>query len=559
MEAKLAASRAPAVALLALGAAGTACGSAPPPEAAVWFEECARERGIDFVHVRADTMRYQFPEIMGGGVALLDADGDGHLDVYLVQSGDLAAPGPRGANRLFENLGGARFEDASAGSGAEDEGYGMGAACGDADQDGDTDLYVTNVGPNALLLNQGGFVFADATASSGTGDPGWGTSAAFFDPDRDGDLDLFVVNYVTWAPHLEIECSTALGRDYCSPNNYDSPAPDVLYENRGDGTFADVSRAAGITAVLGNGLGISVGDFDQDGWHDLYVANDQMPNQLWHNQGGMVFEDRALLAGCAVNGSGESEAGMGTVGTDADQDGDLDVFITHLREETNTLFVNDGDAFHDGTAASGLGAPSLRYTGFGTGLHDFDHDGLLDVYVANGAVTRNRPPFDPADPYAEPNLLFRGVAPGRFAEVAPQGGTRASLVGNSRGSAFGDLDEDGDVDVVVVENAGPARVLLNQRGADGHWIVLSVRERSGADALGALVRLEQGDTTRWRPVAPATSYCSSNDPRVHFGLGDTASDARAIVRWSDAVEEVFGPLTVDRVHELRRGNGAPVH
>ncbi len=535
--------------------AGSGCG--PEPQAdPIWFEECARERGVEFVHVRGE-MRYLFPEIMGSGVALLDADDDGHLDLYLVQSGDLSGPSPAGANRLYRNQGGGVFEDVSAGSGAGDRGYGMGVACGDADQDGDTDLYVTNVGPNALLRNEGGMRFRDATASSGTGDPSWGTSAAFFDPDQDGDLDLYLVNYVNWAAHLEIECSTALGRDYCSPNNYDSPAPDVLYENRGDGTFADVSRASGITSALGNGLGISIGDFDLDGWSDAYVANDQMPNQLWRNLGGLVFEDVALLAGCAVNGSGESEAGMGTVAADADQDGDLDVFITHLREEMNTLFVNEGGTFRDGTAAAGLGAPSLRYTGFGTGLHDFDHDGWLDVYVANGAVTRNRPAFDPADPYAEPNLLFRGLGPGRFAEVVPQGGTRTSVLGNSRGAAFGDLDDDGDVDVVVVENAGPVHVFENLRGARGHWIELRVRERSGADALGALVRLEQGTAVHWRPVHPAMSYGSSNDPRVHFGLGAATLDARVLVRFNDGAEEGFGPLAVDRIHELRRGHGSP--
>ncbi len=540
--------------LLLASACGAAC-SEGVAGTEVWFRESALERGIDFVHVRARETRYQFPEIMGGGAALFDADEDGLLDLYLVQSGDLELPSEDFASQIYRNRGAGRFEDVTAGSGAAGAGYGMGVACGDYDGDGDTDLYVTKFGPDTLLRNEGAFHFADATASSSADDPSWGTSAAFFDPDQDGDLDLFVVNYVNWSPQLEAECTTALGRDYCSPNNYDSPAQDVLYESRGDGTFADVSDSSGITAVLGNGLGISIGDFDADGLADVYVANDQQPNQLWKNLGGLRFEDVALLAGCAVNMNGESEAGMGTVAADAENDGDLDLFITHLRDETNTLYVNDGGTFHDGTASSGLGMPSLRYTGFGTGFYDFDHDGWLDVYVANGAVTRNWPPFDDRDPYAEPDQLFRGQGAGRFAEVFPQGGTSAPVIANSRGAAFGDIDNDGDVDAVVTENADRVHVFENVYSAKGHWIELRVRERSGSDALGALVRLEHAGSVQWRPLHPAMSYCSSNDPRVHFGLGRRAETAQVLVRWNDGVQESFGPLEVNRIHELRRGQG----
>ncbi len=531
-----------------------ACGREEP----VWFREVALERGLDFVHVRAKTQRYWFPEIMGGGVGLLDYDGDGRLDVYLVQSGDLAQPSPELTNRLYRNGGGAAFTDVTTRCGAADPGYGMGCACGDADGDGDVDLYVTNVGPNFLYRNEGG-VFRNVTAESGTGDPGWGTSAAFADLDADGDLDLVAVNYVRWSAELEIDChSPQGGKDYCSPLNYDAPARAVLYRNEGHGAFTDVSESAGLSAAFGNGLGVVTGDLDGDGRIDIYVANDMLPNQLWINRGDWTFVDQALFAGCAVNRNGSAEAGMGTVAVDVEEDGDLDLFITHLRDETNTLFRNHEGVLSDRTSELGLASPSLPFTGFGVGFGDFDRDGWLDVYVANGAVTRNRRPHDPSDPYAEPNLLFRGrPAPGGapiFEEVFPRGGTEPPLIGNSRGAAFGDLDDDGDVDVVVVDNG--ARVeLLENVASDGHWIGFRVRERNGADALGARVALASSDRIRYRQVDSAGSYCSSNDPRVHFGLGQAAGPVRATVRWVDRSEESFGPLPIDRLHTLQRGSG----
>jgi len=491
----------------------TACDSGPP----TWFDESAAERGLDFEHVRGRETRYWFPEIMGGGVALLDFDDDG-----------------------------------TAGSGAGDAGYGMGCAAGDVNGDGRVDLHVTNVGPNALLVNNGDGTFTDTTASAGVGHPGWGTSCAFFDAELDGDLDLFVVNYLSWSLAQEIECKTALGQDYCSPNNYAAPARDAFYLNDGAGIFSDATDTSGIGAVVGNGLGVSVGDFDGDGWTDVYVANDMMPNLLWMNDGQARFEDRALLAGCAANMDGESEAGMGTVAVDVENDGDLDLFLTHLRDESNTLYVNRGGIFTDRTASMGLATPSLRYTGFGTGFGDFDCDGTLDLYVVNGAVTKNRPELLPGDPYAEPNQAFRGLGDGRFEEIVPLGGLATPVIATSRGAALGDLDDDGGIDLVIVDNHAPVRLLLNTVRDRGHWLTLRVRLASGADALGAAVRIETPDGIQWRTVNPATSYCASNDPRVHFGLGEHGDPVEVVVRWPDGAEERFGPLEVDRVQELRR-------
>jgi len=550
-----------ALALAACGPEASAPDGSVPAAAAPWFREVARERGLDWTHVRAREPRYWFPEIMGGGVGLLDLDGDGRLDVYLVQSGDLSAPGGAGS-RVFHNEGGARFADVTERAGGNDTGYGMGCACGDADGDGDTDVFVTRVGPDALWRNDGG-VLGDATAEAGVGDPAWGTSAAWLDPDADGDLDLFVANYVRWSAASELTCrSPQGGQDYCSPLNYDAPTRDTLYRNDGAGRFTDVSEAAGLGAAFGNGLGVVPGDFDADGRLDVYVANDMMPNQLWMNQGELVFRDRALLAGCAVNMDGTAQAGMGVAAIDVEDDGDLDLFVTHLRDETNTLYRNERGLFTDHTGPLGLGTPSLPFTGFGLAFGDFDRDGALDLYVVNGAVTRNRTLYDPADPYAEPDQLYRGTrtatGAARFEEVLPRGGVAAPRIGNGRGAACGDLDDDGDLDLVVVENGAHVSLFENVHPAAGHWIGLAVLEPNGRAALGARVELTSGARTFHRTVESAGSYASSHDPRVHCGLGPDASPVTVTVHWLGAPAERFGPLAVDQRHALRRGTGSPL-
>ena len=523
-----------------------------------WFEEASTLAGVQFICRSGHDQEYFFPEIILGGCALFDMDEDEDLDLYLVQGGSvLPERDDAEGNKLYRNDGGFRFTDVTPGSGAEDGGYGIGVCAGDYDNDADTDLYITKLGRDTLLRNEGGGKFTDVTEESGTGHPGWGTSAAFLDHDADGDLDLWVVNYVNWTSQGELDCYNDFGaQDYCLPTNYGAPATTILYRNEGDGRFTDVTDLAGLRSSFGNGLGITHGDFDRDGRMDVFVANDTMMNQLWLNRGNGRFEDEALLRGCALDEHGKAKAGMGVTAADPDNDGDLDLLVVNLDRESDSYYQNDGDFFSDRTAAVGLGAATRPYTRFGVGMIDFDNDGYLDLYEANGRVQSSPEPMS-SDPYAEPNQLLRGTPEGVFQEVKPQGGTAAPLIATSRGAAFGDLDGDGGIDIVIVNRDASVHILRNVVKDRGHWILFRVREKSGRDAIGAVVTATVGDRKIRRDVLSAYSYASANDPRVHLGLGsaDRVRDVR--VRWADGQGEVFGDFDADQVVELRRG-GPPV-
>ncbi len=553
-------------ALLGLLGALAACGGTDPapaggPAGQAWFVEEAAARGLVFAHQSGQRGRYLYPEILCGGAALFDKEDDGDLDAYLVQAGGVLRPrAERPGNQLFENDGQGRFADVSAGSGADDRGYGMGVASGDYDADGDTDLYLTNLEANALLANDGRGRFTDVTRATGTGEERWSTSAAFFDADRDGDLDLYVVNYILWTLESERVCyATPVGEDYCGPKAYDNPAPDTFYENRGDGRFTDRSLAAGMLGAFGNGLGIGILDFDSDGWLDVFVANDGSRNQLWVNRRDGSFEDRALAAGCAVDQDGQLKAGMGVSVLDLDDDGDEDLLVVNLMNEHDSFYRNEGTYFADRTASVGLTRVGRRFTRFGTGFQDFDHDGRIDLYQANGRVSRG-PESAGADPFAELNLLYRGVAGAtgadlRFDELAPRGGTAVPLAATSRAAAFGDVDGDGGVDILVVNRDGPAHLLMNRVPARAAWIRLRVRERSGSDALGARLTIRVGARVLTRRVHSDTSYCAANDARVHLGLGEARGVDEVVVRWSDGAEEAFGPFAAGRDWTVARGTG----
>ncbi len=546
---------------------GAGCSKNPPDKResngessqtnAPWFAEVARSAGLVFDHHSGHEERYLFPEIIGGGAALFDMDGDGDLDAYLVQSGSLVredAPGT--GNRLFRNNGDGSFEDVTDGSGAEDRGYGMGVAIGDYDNDGDVDLYVTNVGPDVLLRNDGNGRFTDVTLDAALGNPSWGCSAGFIDYDADGDLDLFLVNYVNWSSETELDCYNSHGmNDYCLPNNYNAAARDTLYRNNGDGSFSDVTAEAGFDAVFGYGLGVAYGDFNADGHLDIFVANDSVENQLWINQGDGTFVDEAMFRGCALDESGMAKAGMGIHAGDVDDDGDLDVLVVNLLDQADTFYRNEGDYFEDQTAAWGLGLASRPFTRFGVGLVDFDNDGYLDVYQANGGVTMSvESPTD--DPFAQENLLLRGERGGRLTETQPRGGTSQRLIHTSRAAAFGDIDNDGGVDILVVNRDGPAYLLKNVVKDRGNWIRFRITEEHGRDALGATVTLTLGERTIRREVQSTYSYLAANDPRVHVGLAEHQMVGDVEVRWLDGVTETFGDFDAGQTVVLERGKGA---
>jgi hypothetical protein len=560
--------------LLLLGAAAIAGLGAAPPAAppAAWFVDATAELGVELVHTSGAAGRLFMPEIMGPGVALADLDGDGDLDLFFVQGGDLerpdaaGAPGPAFLRNELVGRGTLAFSDVTASSGLRPCAYGMGVATGDYDNDGRVDLYVTCLGSNQLWRNEGPGPdgvprFRDVIQAAGADDPRWSVSAAFTDYDRDGWLDLFVANYLRFSPATHPACRTPAGApDYCGPVASDAVA-DRLLRNRGDGTFEDVTARAGIGAADGPGLGVVAADLDQDGWLDLYVANDETANQLWLNQRDGTFRDEALLAGVALSGEGETQASMGLDAGDYDGDGDLDVAIANLAGEGLTLYRNLGDGlFEDASVRSGLRAASLRGTGFGLGWLDVDNDGWLDLLVVNGAIKRIPEQLAAGErlPLAQPKQLFRNLGDGRFEDVTTLGGPALLAAEVSRGAAFGDLDDDGDTDVVVANVDGPPRVLLARPGSPQPW--LGLRLVTGGpeprDALGALVSVERtGAPPLLRRAHADGSYASANDPRVLVGLGAASPTGTVTVTWPSGRKERFRGLVAGRYTTLREGSG----
>ena len=543
-----------------------------------YFVEQAAAAGIDFVHFNGMSGEYYYPEIMAPGVGLFDFDNDGDLDLYLVQSQMLgkgktikdALFPPKGPlkDRLYRNdltvgADGKRtlhFTDVTEQAGINIQTYGMGVAAADVDNDGFVDIYRTGLTEGVLLHNNGNGTFTDITAKSGTANKGgWGVSAAFVDIDRDGWLDLFVGNYLLYSVEGDIDCLSVTGQhDYCPPNSY-RPQPSKLYRNKGDGTFVDITKTALVGGAYGPALGVSTADFNNDGWMDIYVGNDGMPNQLWINQKNGTFKDMAFLNGAAVNGQGNSEASMGVDAGDYDNDGDEDIFITNWLAQMNILYQNQGNAvFEDRKAASGLGAPSLAKTGFGTAWLDFDNDSWLDLMTLNGSVSMIEAQARAKDPFPLKmlNQLFRNLGNGRFEDVSARGGEPFKLLDVSRGAAFGDIDNDGDEDVVVGTANGPTRLFINNVGNKNHWIGLRLIGVGGRDMIGARVSIVRpSGPTIWRRSRSDGSYASANDPRVLVGLGTSTAAVTVRVQWPDGKMEEWADQAIDRWTTLKQGSG----
>jgi hypothetical protein len=524
--------------LLAALAAGVLLVPAAPDDCGASFSDVAAAVGLDFTHLRGARGEYQLPETMGSGVAWLDYDGDGWMDLYVVQSGPYPPQASAAAqDRLFHNVRG-RFVDVTGTAGLHDTAYGMGAAAADYDNDGDTDLYVTNYGDNILYRNNGDGTFTDVTAAAGVAAGRWSTSAAWTDVDNDGDLDLFVVRYLDNSPDKTYFCgSHATGeRNYCHPDLYPG-LTSVLFRNDGGGRFTDITQSAGVGRT-GKGLGVIVSDLDGDGRPDLYVANDHYMNFLFHNLGGGRFADVSVASGAAFDGDGNARAGMGVDAGDLDGDGRPDLVVTNFDSELNAHFRNAGGlTFEEVSTSSGFGRPSFNRLGFGLTLADFDRDGDLDAYVVNGHIQDH--PNRQGVTYAETDSLLWNDGRGRFSERACGPAFDRALVG--RGSALADFDNDGDLDLAISNSGGPLQLLRNDAAAGG-WIGFVLRgTQSNRQGIGARLELATDAGTHVREARSGSSYLSSGDPRIFFGLGQ-ARVRRLNVRWpSGVVQELAAP------------------
>ncbi len=519
----------------------------------LWLRDVAAESGLEFDHATGAVGAKHLPETMGAGLAWFDYDLDGRLDLYVVQSGPFPPSGAAAArNRLFRNLGGGRFAEVTDAAGAGDPGYGQGVVAADVDGDGFVDLYVSNFGPDVLLRNRGDGTFVDDTSRAGLGLSGWSASAAFGDADRDGDLDLYVTRYVEYDPALDVFCGDPESgrRRYCDPTLFRG-ATDRYYRNLGRGRFEVATDDAGFGEADGKGLGVVFTDLDGDGFPDVYVANDLTINLLYHNRGDGTFEAQSLISGAGLNRDGKAEAGMGLAVGDVDGDGDPDLMVSNFDVETNTLYENLGRLeFRDVAAESNFGPPSFNLLGFGLILGDLDLDGDLDAYTANGHIFE-RPNRD-TTAYAQPDLLLLGDGEGGFRPAVCGPAFDSRYVG--RGLAAADYDDDGDLDIAVVNNGGPLQLLRND-GPRREWLGVSLTGRPpNTEAVGARVSVDSGSRTQVRWVQAGQSYVSSNDRRLLFGFVAGETPRKVTIDWPDGSSAAIEAPDSRRYLHVRQGS-----
>jgi len=501
---------------------------------------------------------------MGAGGSALDYDGDGWMDLYLIQSG--ALPGSEveisaTGNRLFRNTGDGSFEDVTAAAGVGDNGYGMGSAAADFDNDGDADIYVVNFGRDVVYQNNGDGTFSDVTGESGMVNGNWGSSAAFLDGNGDGKLDLYIANYLQFSVAGHVDCGTP-GKgiwSYCHPDVYEMAA-DVYFSGNGDGTFTEATEESGLldTSGHGKGLGVVAADFDNDQDTDIYVANDSTPNHLYLNRGDGTFEEAGLFMGVSHNDDGMTEAGMGTDAGDVNGDGRLDLIVTNLSAETNALYLGGEHFFDYGSRAAGLYEGSLMPVGFGVDLLDIDNDSDLDMFVTNGHVIDNIELSDDSQSFRQPSQIYLNDGTGRFALVAENLAGDIAEPGVGRGTITVDYDNDGDLDLVVTRNGEAANLYRNDWHDQGNWIGFSLTATEGnRDAIGARVIVEVAGRRIVAEKKAGSSYQTSGDPRMHFGLGGNAAATRVTVRWPGGGEDVFDALQGGRYYRIIEGANDP--
>jgi enediyne biosynthesis protein E4 len=547
--------------LVALAAAVMACASLPAAQGPLpQFVDIAPQAGVTFHHTNGASAEKHLVETMGSGAVFFDFDRDGWIDLFVVDGGSIAdaAVAQRARHRLYRNRGNGTFADVTDRSGIEHRDYGMGACAGDYDGDGDPDLYITNYGPNALYRNRGDGTFNDVTSSARVGDARWSASCAFADLDRDGDLDLWVVNYVAADRAHSPFCGNARSgvRFYCHPLQYD-PLPSTVYRNDGDGIFTDVSAVSGVAALRSNGLGIVIADYDDDGLPDVFVANDTMPNFLFRNTGNWRFNENALASGMALGADGKARAGMGIDAGDYDNDGRLDLVITNLDFEMHTLHRGlSRGLFAYSTTESGVGFPTLPFVGFGVAFLDFDNDAQLDIAVANGHILDNAPQFRAGSTYAQRKLLFRNDTLRRFVEVGRGLGAAFAAHRVGRGLATADIDNDGDLDLVVINNGQPAELLRNDGGNRTNSLLIHLRGvGANAEAVGARIRLTTGSRTQIRDIKAGSSYLSQSELRVHVGLGGAAYADRIEIVWPSGRTDTISRIAANQIITIEEANG----
>ncbi|HVT60588.1 MAG TPA: CRTAC1 family protein [Thermoanaerobaculia bacterium] len=553
-------------ALLAVGNVGDMQAASAPKAAAaagsagavnLRFTDITAAAGIHFTHNSGRAGKKYLPETLGAGCAFFDADGDGWPDILLINGRDWKPGGKRSRPALYLNNHDGTFRDATAGSGLDVEMYGMGVAVADYDNDGREDVFITALDGDRLFHNEGGGKFRDVTAASGIKNASFGTSAAWLDYDRDGKVDLFIANYVQWSPEKDLWCSLdGVTKSYCTPESYKGTSS-KLYRNLGNGKFEDVSHKAGIDDPTSKSLGVTVLDYNGDGWPDLFVANDTQPNKLYRNKGDGTFVEEGLEAGVAFGEDGAARGAMGVDAGDYDRSGRPHLLVGNFSNEMLGLYHNEGNGiFVDRAPASAVGRASLLTLTFGVFFFDYDLDGQLDIFAANGHIEEEIGRVQPKIQYKEPPLLFRNLGNGRFEPATAAVGPDLNRPIVARGAAYADIDHDGDLDLLITTNNGPAYLFRNDGGNRNHWLrVKTVGTRSNRDGIGAVVRLQSAAGPQWSMVRSGSSYCSQSELVQTFGLGRDPEATALTIDWPSGARQQFTHLAADQTLVIQEDKG----